>query len=252
MFVRDEAICIRTADYSETSQVVTFFTRGNGKVSTIAKGSKRPKSAFDGPIEVFSHGQIVFSDSTKERLATLIEFEHACGGPGFRRLSSDLFALNCCLFAAELLDSLTDDYDPHPELFDYFVRFLSDIDQRHEADSERHSVTALLILFQLGLLKQVGLQPILNACANCKRPFDKGWHECYFSPSANGLICRDCEGSFPDKIMLSTSAAVCFSNLKLVERSNKKVWDEMERLLVHYFTEILHHQPKMATHILKN
>jgi len=121
MLTKDAAICIRTVDYSETSQIVTFFTRAAGKISAIAKGSKRPKSAFDGPIEVFSYGKIVFSDSTREKLATLTEFEQQ---PGFTHLRNNLFALNCSLFAAELLNNLTDDYDPHPQLFDNFLQFL--------------------------------------------------------------------------------------------------------------------------------
>ena len=75
MLTKDAAICIRAVDYSETSQIVTFFTRAAGKINAIAKGSKRPRSAFDGPIEMFSHGKIVFADSTRERLATLTEFE---------------------------------------------------------------------------------------------------------------------------------------------------------------------------------
>ena len=75
MLTKDLAICIRAIDYSETSQIVTFFTRASGKIGAIAKGSKRPKSAFDGPIEIFSHGRIVFTDSNKEKLATLTEFE---------------------------------------------------------------------------------------------------------------------------------------------------------------------------------
>jgi len=74
MLVKDTAICIRAVDYSETSQIVTFFTRATGRISAIAKGSKRPKSKFDGPIELFSCGNIVFSDSNKEKLATLTEF----------------------------------------------------------------------------------------------------------------------------------------------------------------------------------
>ena len=71
MLTKDTAICVRTTDFSETSQILTLFTRAAGKISAIAKGSKRPKSAFDGPVEVFSYGRIVFSDSTKEKLATL-------------------------------------------------------------------------------------------------------------------------------------------------------------------------------------
>src|SRR4030042_2820613 len=123
MLTKRHAICIRAVDYSETSQVVTFFTKATGKISAIAKGSKRPKSAFGGPIEILSHGRIVFSDSNREKLATLTEFESAAGTAGLTPhgnqglLRNDLFALNCCLFAAELLNLLTDEHDPHPALF---------------------------------------------------------------------------------------------------------------------------------------
>ncbi|MBM4027044.1 MAG: DNA repair protein RecO, partial [Planctomycetes bacterium] len=41
MLTKDQAICLRTVDYSETSQVVTLFARQAGKVRAIAKGSKR-------------------------------------------------------------------------------------------------------------------------------------------------------------------------------------------------------------------
>ena len=117
MLTKDSGLCIRALDYSETSQIVTFFTRATGKISAIAKGSKRPKSAFDGPIEVFSHGKIVFSDSTKEKLAVLTEFEQQ---GGFTGLANKLFALNCVSFAAELVNQLTNEHDPHPGLFDSF------------------------------------------------------------------------------------------------------------------------------------
>ena len=110
MLTKDAAICIRTVDYSETSQIVTFFTSDNGKVSAIAKGSKRPKSPFDGPIEVLSHGRIVFSDTDSAKLATLTEFQQQ---PSFDNLAKNLFAMNSSLLAAELLNELTDEHDPH-------------------------------------------------------------------------------------------------------------------------------------------
>jgi DNA repair protein RecO (recombination protein O) len=206
MLSKDTGVCIRTVDYSETSQIVTFFTKTTGKISAIAKGSKRPRSAFDGPIEMFSYGQIVFSDPTKEKLATLTEFQQH----GFTGLINNFFAFNCCLFAAELLNKLTDDYDPHPELFDSFLHFLQDINDGRET-------LQLLILFQLTLLREIGLMPVLNACANCKTSSSlvlRPSSIVYFSSSANGLICRDCEASFTDKIKLSNSAASCLLNLK--------------------------------------
>jgi len=251
MLTKDAAICIRATDFSETSQIVTFFTRANGKISAIAKGSKRPKSAFGGPFEIFSHGKIIFSDSTREKLATLTEFEQQ---HSFTNLASNLFALNCCLFAAELISNLTNEYDPHPELFDSFLQFLQNTNESpptsHESRATSHEL-ALLILFQLALLKEVGLQPILNACVNCKTRYGSRAtsDEFYFSSSANGLICRDCEASFPDKVKLTSSAANCLSNLKLISESNEKTLNEIEKLLIFHFTETLGRPPKMAKHI---
>ena len=115
MLIKDIAICIRAIDSSETSQIVTFFTKDQGKISVIAKGSKREKSAFDGTIEMFSNGSVVFTDPARGHLGTLTEFDQQ---PFFTNLSTDFFKLNCSLFAAELIDKFTDDCDPHPELFD--------------------------------------------------------------------------------------------------------------------------------------
>jgi len=250
VLTKDTAICIRAIDYSETSQIVTFFARAAGKISAIAKGSKRPKSAFDGPIEIFSYGKIVFADSKKEKLATLTEFESAYGGAGFTGLSNNLFTMNCCLFGAELLNKFTHDYDPHPQLFDDFLQFL----QNAQENKDKHQMLALLILFQLGLLKEVGLQPILSYCVNCKTRYEHRAssieHRVYFSSLANGLICRDCEASFPDKVRLTQTAANCLSNLKLLAESQEKTLNEIETVLIHHFTELLGRKPKMAKYIL--
>jgi DNA repair protein RecO (recombination protein O) len=253
MLIKDDAICIRTVDYSETSQIVTFFTRRTGKISAIAKGSKRPKSAFDGPLEVFSQGSIVFSDANREKLATLTEFEQQ---PAFVGLSADLFAFNCCLFAAELTDKMTEDYDPHPQLFDRFLELLKSM--RDTRQQSGHAIS-LLILYQLSLLKEVGLQPILTYCVNCKTRYSGGRltaeqrvasDEVYFSSSANGLICRDCEGSFPDKIKLSPESAGCLGNVNMIPNAPEKTLREIEKLLVYHFTELLHRPPRMARYVL--
>jgi DNA repair protein RecO (recombination protein O) len=253
MLIKDSAVCIRAVDYSETSQVVTLFARATGKISAIAKGSKRAKSAFDGPIEVLSSGCAVFSDSQKEKLAVLTEFQQQ---PGPASLRNNLHVLNCCLFAAELLGGLTHDYDPHPDLFDAFTQFLQDACRPQTSGSPPQAdreVLSLLILFQLTLLKEVGLQPVLDRCANCKTRYEirNTRYEIYFSSSANGLICKDCEAAFAEKTKLSKSAAGCLINLKMIARAEQKTLNEIEKTLVHHFTEILGRPPKMAKHILR-
>ena len=51
------AILLRRIEFGDFDLIVTLFTPAKGKISAIAKGSKRAKSAFDGPIEVLSAGE---------------------------------------------------------------------------------------------------------------------------------------------------------------------------------------------------
>jgi DNA repair protein RecO (recombination protein O) len=243
MLTKDKAICIRTVDYSETSQIVTFFTRQNGKIDVIAKGAKRPKSPFGGPIEMLSSGQAVFSAVTERKLATLTEFEQQAAPSAAAR---DYFSLNCALFAAELVSSLVDDLDPHPSLFDQLLKFLENI-----ANSKNNIDTlVLLILFQLGLLSDIGLRPVLKACINCKTPFSPNWPQAYFSSSANGLVCRDCEPTFSDRVAISKRATNCLTELKMLANAPQSVLDEIETILIRHFTELLHRPPRMAKYIV--
>lgn len=246
MLTKDQGICIRTVDYSETSQVVTFFARASGKIGAIAKGSKRAKSSFDGPIEMLSHGRIVFAASHKNKLATLTEFESDVDSALLRR---NLFNLNCCLFAGELLNRLTDEHDPHPNLFDSFLDFL------HNAENteNRSEMLALLILFQLTLLKEAGLGPVLDHCTNCKTQYAirDTQNDLYFSSSANGLICRNCENAYHDKFRLTKKAGATLTNLKLLAQADENTLNEIEKLFVYHFTELTHSPPKMAKYILQ-
>lgn len=244
MLTTDQAICLRTVTYSETSQIVTLFGRTYGKISAIAKGSRRAKSSFDGPLEIFSFGDIVYSPGKNESLCTLTEFQQS---PVFLPLRRNLFALNCGLFGAELLDSLTHDYDPSPDLFDSFVQFLEDIQQT----CEQSQGIAFLLIFQLTLLKEVGLAPVFSECVNCKNRFSRHWRQAWFSSAANGVVCQDCEQAFVDKSRLPKEAAECFADLKQVLSVPESTIRKMERSLIDHFTHLLHRPPKTAKYLLQ-
>ncbi|RKY06567.1 MAG: DNA repair protein RecO [Planctomycetota bacterium] len=244
MLTRDQAICLRTVDYSETSQVVTLFAKDSGKIAAIAKGAKRPKSPFEGAIEVFSFGDIVYAPARTGNLATLTEFEQR---PVFMPLRTKPAALNCALFAAELLDAFMQQDDTHSELFDSFYRFLCDVQQ----SADDFGALGLLVLFQLTLLNEIGTRPVLARCANCNTAFDAHRPKAYFSSTANGLICCDCEQTFADKIRLAKDAARCLNELKLIKTASRPTMNEIEKVLIYHFTALMHHPPKMAKHFLK-
>jgi DNA repair protein RecO (recombination protein O) len=252
MLTNDCAICIRAIDYSETSQVATFFTRQTGMVTVIAKGAKRQRSPFGGPIEIFSYGNIVFSDAGRDKLATLVEFEPLAGLVDSSVLAADIFVLNCCLFAGELTNVLTRDYDPHPGLFDSLLAFLRDASRHKTPQAGRGRVLALLVSFQLSLLREIGLTPILGYCVNCRSPFNVRWPEVYFSNTANGLICKDCQGAFPDKTRLTLEGAKCLSDAKLLVSAQERTVRQVEEILIGYITDTLGRLPKMAKYILNS
>lgn len=243
MLEKDQAICLRTVDYSDTSQIVTLFGKNSGKISAIAKGSKRARSAFEGPIEVFSFGQIVFSIPASGKLATLTEFGQR---PVFRQLRSRLFALNCGLFAVELIDNLTHEHDRHPALFDAMVQFLEDV---QSSDDDTQGL-CFLVLFQLSLLEEIGTRPVLGRCANCKVAYNENWRQVYFSSAANGLLCPDCESSFEDKMRIGKDCAACFSDIRQIGTASRQTLNEMERVLVEDFSAMMHRRPKMAKYFL--
>jgi DNA repair protein RecO (recombination protein O) len=243
MLKKDKGICIRTTDYSESSQILTFFTAQNGKLSVIAKGTKKPKSSFSGPIELCTAGDMVFSLRDGEKLGTLTEFNPTFLGFTLRK---KLFALNCGFFVCELLNLFTKELDSHPTMFNEAVLFLQKLE-----DNPDDRILPFLILFEFTLLSETGSNPLCDCCANCKRKFADSWREFFFSSSANGFICRDCESAFIDKKTITTETAKCLNYPQSVLQADKSVLAGVQSLLIEYITHILERPMRTTPMILK-
>jgi DNA repair protein RecO (recombination protein O) len=109
------ALVLRTADWSETSRIATLWTREFGKVRVLAKGGRRLKSNFENSLDLLTLCRIVFLRKSSGSLDLLTE---ARVEERFPRLRADLSALYAAYYIAELLSDWTEDYDPHPLLFD--------------------------------------------------------------------------------------------------------------------------------------
>ena len=70
---REPAICLRTTDYSETSQVVHFLARA-GRGEAAGRGFQAAQEQHRRADRSAGRGEIVFSAASHEALATLIEF----------------------------------------------------------------------------------------------------------------------------------------------------------------------------------
>ena len=151
------AIVLRTIDWSETSSIVTLFTREFGKISGLAKGARRPKGPFESALDLLALCRIVFLRKSSDALDLLTEAKLE---RRFRPAQGDLSSLYAGYYVAELLGELTDEYDPHPELFDAADATLS-------ALRTQPAVASLVLRFELTALRVLGHLPSLDACVEC-------------------------------------------------------------------------------------
>ena len=200
--VSDRCICLRKVDYSETSQILSLFSREHGALRAIAKGAHRRTKAgaskFDGGLDLLDVGDAVFTHDPSRDLATLTEWGLREGHLELRR---SLRGIYLGLYAAELVGRLIEEHDPHPGLFDRLEATLADLatPRREEA----------FLAFQLDLLRESGYLAELFACASCGAvvaPDDRagaaggaGAAAFFFSPHRGGVVCRGCEGATPDR-----------------------------------------------------
>jgi len=177
-FVTTPAVILRVGDYSETSRLVTAFSRDLGKVRLLAKGAKRGKSPFAGLVEPLSHVELVLIPG-RSGLHTLKECAALGGASGLR---GDLGRLSAALFALALVDETQVDEDPQPEVYELLVRVLGQLEATANAG-------ALLFAYQLRLIALSGYELELARCVADGAPLKGG---ALFSPAHKGFLCGSC------------------------------------------------------------
>jgi DNA repair protein RecO (recombination protein O) len=88
-------------------------------------------------------------------------------------------------YLAELLSGLTEEYDPHPRLYEVAVETL----RRLETDADARPI---LTRFELVLLRELGQLPEFEACLVCGRPVAPPRTYAYWI-AQGGLICEACQ-----------------------------------------------------------
>jgi DNA repair protein RecO (recombination protein O) len=191
--VRTLALVLRTIDVFETSSVATLFTRDLGKVSVLAKGARRLKSPLQGGLDLLGVSDMVIFTKASEALELLTEAAPIERFPSLRR---DLAALYAGYYIAELLTDLTDLHDPHPKLFD-----AARITLRHLGDAGLRPRRVLR--FELACLRELGVMPSLDQCAQCGGNVRPQGGKVSFGLSSGGVLCEACRPGQPHVVSLS-------------------------------------------------
>ena len=199
---KSAAIVIRMADFSESSRVVTMFTRDFGKVAGLAKGAKRLKGPFEAALDLLAVCQVVFIRKSTSGLDILTEAQLQ---KRFKPRPGELASLYGGYYVAELLDALSEEYDPHPILFDEAVLAL----ERLAGDA---SLDISILRFELVILREIGQLPAFDACIACGEAVGSA-NRYGFQPSQGGLVCQNCFGEEAPRHLISAGAAAALRKL---------------------------------------
>jgi len=174
---------MRSRPYGEADRIVTLLTPAYGKLTGIAKGAKRSWRRFGNCLEPFARVEAYFAARAGASLVFLerCELRHAAQAMSL----PSRFAYGCYLL--ELVDQLTPEDQPAPEVFDLLEAALDQV--------EIGPVTAAFLrAFELQLLRVSGWAPSLEACSQCRTPFEPEHHG-FFDDARGTFLCARCRAS---------------------------------------------------------
>lgn len=243
---KSTAIILRLVEFSETSLVVTMLTRDFGKLTALAKGARRRKSPFEAALDLLAVCRIVFLHKTSGAMDLLTEAKLE---RRFRAGAKDLKRLYCGYYVAELLAKLTDDGDPHPELFDLAERTIVSFDQGDGSEF------LTLLRFELRALTLLGHQPMLDRCVLCGTENETEQARMYFGLLEGGRLCEQCRPGKTNVISVSPGS-VALVQLMLDEGEAWKVSNldgvnrgEIRQLIGRYITHLIGKPPRMLSYL---
>lgn len=182
MQYNSRVLILTNQDYRETDRLVTLFTESKGKLTAIARGVKKPASSLRAVTQPFVYAELSMHTGKNLDLITqgqLLNF--------FPQIRQNTDALLSVVYILELLNKTLLERYPLPRFFTFTVNFLQTLDIQ--------GLKPILIrYFEIALLKELGLQPQIDVCVNC-RCQDR--HMQFFSLSEGGGLCAQCADRYP-------------------------------------------------------
>jgi len=142
-------IILRLRPLTESSLIVHWLTADCGRLATVAKGARRPRSRLNGKLDLFFEADFTFSRSRRSELHNLREAQLRQTHPQLRK---DLHKLEQLSYFTALIEQTTETDTPIPETFALFQSVLAHLDCHPPRPR-------LVFAFELKHLRDLGLAP---------------------------------------------------------------------------------------------
>src|SRR5579872_1861426 len=124
MIETSPGLILRTRPLTDTSLIVHWLTPEFGRLATVAKGARRPKSPFAGKLDLFYLADFSFQRSRRSELHALREVSlketHAA-------IRQELEYVQQASYCAALIEQTTEMDTPIPEIFSLMAGLLKNL-----------------------------------------------------------------------------------------------------------------------------
>ena len=173
-----EGIIISTVDYKESSKIINIFTKTEGIVGIVARGSKRLKSNISASSSVLTYG--IFHINTRSRgMGNLLEVDII---NNFKNIKSNLLKINYACFLLELTSQVYR-HDNDNSIYKLLIDGLNKINDGYD----ENVITSII---ELKMLDYLGIRPVIDRCVSCGDS-----NIITISSYKGGYLCKNCIGN---------------------------------------------------------
>ena len=188
--VKINGIVLSESNMGDFDKMLTILTPNYGKISCVAKGARRPKSALLAGTQMFCFGEyLVYKASQTYHINSVEPIEV------FYNLRIDLDKLKYAVHINKIVQDVTHE---NQNCYKILQLMLNTLYMISETDK---NLDMVLSVFKLRLLCILGFTPQVMNCTNCKEKENL----MYFSIRDNGLKCKACGKQDTSTIEISES-----------------------------------------------
>ncbi len=171
-----EALILRTWPIHEADQIVSFFTRDQGKLKGVAKSAAKSRKRFGGALEPMTYVLASYVEKPRQELVRLDACEIVASP-----LSEpvDYGRAAALEFYVEVLEETLQDHDPQDAVFRLTLAVLE--------QTRAGRIWLPVTYFGLWMVRLMGWMPEIVRCTACGRAF--GSEPAYFEAQHDGLVC---------------------------------------------------------------
>lgn len=197
--LRTRAVIIRSQRWGDADRIVTLYSPDLGKIRCAARGARRMKTRFGGVLELFGIIDVTLFQKTPDALGQISQIDLV---RNFKALREDLSVMAAAAKMVHMVELITADRDPNPEMYSALVYALEHLVPERD-------VALTTLLFQIHVLGYTGFRPQIDRCTECGNiasPHMPQW----FSPRLGGMVCHVCGQRGVGRVLSISKGSLAF------------------------------------------